>query len=117
MKQVLSLGMNVDPDSKVQGANIGPIWGRQDPGGPHAGPMNFAIWEVIDCPRRIPAVARFLWYWCDFGGVFGLASWKELKLTISRFGANMYACLLGVMVNCVNLSVLNLYSPCKLNQR
>ena len=21
-----------------------PIWGRQDPGGPHVGPMNFAIW-------------------------------------------------------------------------
>ena len=32
------------PDSKVRGANMGPIWGRQDPGGPHAGPMNFAIW-------------------------------------------------------------------------
>ena len=32
------------PDSKVQGANMGPIWGRQDPGGPHVGPMNFAIW-------------------------------------------------------------------------
>ena len=26
------------PDSKVHGANMGPIWGRQDPGGPHAGP-------------------------------------------------------------------------------
>ena len=23
---------------------MGPIWGRQDPGGPHVGPMNFAIW-------------------------------------------------------------------------
>ena len=35
-----------NPESKVHGANMGPIWGRQDPGGPHAGPMNFAIWEV-----------------------------------------------------------------------
>ena len=25
----------MDPDSKVHGANMGPIWGRQDPGGPH----------------------------------------------------------------------------------
>ena len=33
------------PDSKVHGANMGPSWGRQDPGGPHAGPMNFAIWD------------------------------------------------------------------------
>ena len=32
------------PDSKVQGTNMGPIWGRQDPGGPHDGPMNFANW-------------------------------------------------------------------------
>ena len=26
---------------------MGPIWGRQDPGGPHVGPMNFAIWAMI----------------------------------------------------------------------
>ena len=32
------------PDSKVHGANMGPFWGRQDPDGLHAGPMNFAIW-------------------------------------------------------------------------
>ena len=34
------------PDSKVHGANMGPIWGRQDPGGPHVGLMNFAIWAL-----------------------------------------------------------------------
>ena len=34
----------VFPDSKVHGANMGPIWGRQYPGGPHFGPMNLAIW-------------------------------------------------------------------------
>ena len=34
------------PDSKVHGANMGLIWGRQDPGGPHVGPMNLAIWVV-----------------------------------------------------------------------
>ena len=32
------------PDSKVHGANMGPIWGRQDPGGPHVGPIDLAIW-------------------------------------------------------------------------
>ena len=32
------------PDSKFHGANMGPIWGRQVPGGPHVGLMNFAIW-------------------------------------------------------------------------
>ena len=34
------------PDSKVHGATMGPIWGWQDPGGPHVGPMNFAIWVL-----------------------------------------------------------------------
>ena len=37
------------PDSKVHGAKMGPIWGRQDPGGPHVGPMNFAIWGSFVC--------------------------------------------------------------------
>ena len=36
------------PDSRVHGANIGPIWGRRDPGGPHVGPMNFAIWVSFE---------------------------------------------------------------------
>ena len=36
------------PDGKVYGADMGPIWGWQDPGGPHVGPMNFAIWIVLD---------------------------------------------------------------------
>ena len=34
------LGYNlISPDSKVLGANMRPIWGRQDPGGPHVGPI------------------------------------------------------------------------------
>ena len=43
------------PDSKVHGATMGPIWDRQDQGGPHVGPMNFAIWR--DC------VVFFIWFW------------------------------------------------------
>ena len=42
------------PDSKVHGANMGPIWGRQDPGGPHVGPMNFAIWDSIFQLKSLP---------------------------------------------------------------
>ena len=34
------------PDSKVHEAYMGPIWGRQDSGGPHVGPMNLAIRAV-----------------------------------------------------------------------
>ena len=46
------------PDNKVHGANMGPIWGRQDPGRPHVGPMNFAIWVVL--PRENTDVPREL---------------------------------------------------------
>ena len=38
---------DISPDSKIYGANMGPTWGRQDPGGPHIGHMNFAIWVVL----------------------------------------------------------------------
>ena len=31
------------PDNKVHEAYMWPTWGRQDPGGPHVGPMNLAI--------------------------------------------------------------------------
>ena len=31
------------PDSKVHGANMGPIWVLSAPDGPHVGPMNLAI--------------------------------------------------------------------------
>ena len=35
------------PNSKVHGANMGPIWGQQDPGGPHVGP-----WLVLSGNRH-----------------------------------------------------------------
>ena len=36
------------PDNKVHGAHMGTTWDRQDPGGPHVGPMNLAI-RVVQC--------------------------------------------------------------------
>ena len=47
-------GRDIDqalPESKVHGAIMGPIWGRQDPEGPHVGPMNFAIWAGYSYKR------------------------------------------------------------------
>ena len=37
--------MDINPDSKVHGANMGPTWVLSAPGGPHVGLMNLAIWE------------------------------------------------------------------------
>ena len=36
-----------NPDSKVHGAYMGPIRDRQVPGGPHVGPMNFVIRDMM----------------------------------------------------------------------
>ena len=38
------------PDIKVRGANMGPIRGRKDPGGPHVDPMNIAVWVLTLLP-------------------------------------------------------------------
>ena len=35
------------PGSKVHGAKVGSTWGRQEIGGSHVGPINFAIWIMI----------------------------------------------------------------------
>ena len=48
MSTVIYIMPRTIPDSKVHGANMGPNWGRQDPGGLHVGPMNFAIWDGIE---------------------------------------------------------------------
>ena len=40
--------MYVVTDCKVHVANMGPIWGRQDPCGPHVGSINFVIWVFLN---------------------------------------------------------------------
>ena len=47
-------------DNKVHEANMGPIWGRQDPGGPHVGPINFAIWVTLAIPMPGPYSYRYM---------------------------------------------------------
>ena len=60
---------NVEPDSKVHGANMGPIWGRQDPGGPHVGHMNFAIWGILKFSLLLLPLKllnkQSIWHSCD----------------------------------------------------
>ena len=55
---MINILMN-NPDSKVHGANMEPIWGQQDPDGHHVGPMNFAIWEVSTCIFFIKNINRW----------------------------------------------------------
>ena len=46
-RREMQIAEHMYPDSKVHGANMRPIWGRQDPGGPYVGPMNFVIWVYL----------------------------------------------------------------------
>ena len=46
MSKVPSI-MYIIPDNKVHGANMGPIWGLQGSGGPHAGRMNLAMYPIV----------------------------------------------------------------------
>ena len=44
-KRAFGIG-RISPEKKFLGTIMGPTWSRQDPGGPHVGPMNFAIWVL-----------------------------------------------------------------------
>ena len=41
---------------QVHGANMGPIWGQQDLGGPHVDPMNFALWDHPDMYSEVEVI-------------------------------------------------------------
>ena len=70
-EQTTSPQFFTDPVSKVQGANMGPIWGRQDPGGPHVGPINFVIWVEILHDLSAKGT-NHMWHWVFFLWIFTL---------------------------------------------
>ena len=39
---------------------MGPTWGRQDPGGPHVGPMNLAIRDMLEGVKLLRMMSN-LW--------------------------------------------------------
>ena len=50
-------GYYTSPDINFHGDNVGPIRGQQDPGGPHVGHMNFAIW--VPFPKPSDQITRW----------------------------------------------------------
>ena len=72
------------PDSKVHGANMGPVWDRQDPGGPHVGTMNFAIWDAfVTRPKFVndmggecaTSCVRFVWWFVVMYVIYNTCFW------------------------------------------
>ena len=72
------------PDTQAHGTNIGPIWGRQDPGGPHVVPMDFAIWVSMQQTLVVDIYlynidtlhAAGFFSCCKSVGSWNLSSWR-----------------------------------------
>ena len=67
------------PDSKVHGANMRPIWGRQEPGRPHVGPINFAIWVRIGMIRKVASILLAFHYYyhsAEYDLIFNFSYWR-----------------------------------------
>ena len=61
------------PDSKIHGANMGLIWGRQGPDGPHVGPINLAIRDDLSFPGSDESKQQISHNKCKF--IFHNESW------------------------------------------
>ena len=85
----------VYPDSKVHGANMGPMWGRQDPGEPHAVPMNFAIWVYFfGCPYfKFVTCDQHSGYW--WPGALAPGH-QKLQCSVSTVLMNTHTCIYNV---------------------
>ena len=76
-------------DSTVHGAKMGPIWGRQDPGRPHVGPMKFAIWVPASTISTQSAPGPSLTYhWARLQPSSG----EGISYVISSFNAKTFFC-------------------------
>ena len=67
----ISFGYNY-PDSKVHGTNMGPIWGRQDPGGPMLArePCYLGTWALqLDFMMSVMKLTQFPRYWSFVRGI------------------------------------------------
>ena len=76
--------IKVIPDKKVHGANMGPTWGRQNPGGPHVGPMNFVIWDIawVSCHLKstpIKLIEQQLVQTCNKENIEGVHYWPFVR--------------------------------------
>ena len=65
----------IDPDSKVHGANMGPTWVLSAPDGPHISPMNFAIRLVNIMPVEALEMQR---NWSSATTARTISDWQEV---------------------------------------
>ena len=98
----------VYPDSKVHGANMGPIWVLSAPDGPHFGPMNLVIWACLNENNQFKVLFHMI-YWCIFRNN------KAPRSGIFHFGINSIVkrpiMPSGIETNCQIVPELTSYIP------
>ena len=96
------------PDNKVHGPNMGHIWGWQDPGGPHVGPMNFAVW--VDALYYLSNPMEWL-----------LTHWGQDKMTTENifkcilYNKNYHVCIINFIEICYLHVIYLFFQRCGLN--
>ena len=83
--------IEASPDSKVHGANMGPTWVLSAADGPHVGPMNLAIREVLSQEG-----------WCSWSSACPTTSeWSTISLpTKVHFILEVWQCLTWLLLMC-----------------
>ena len=87
-------GSRIIPHSNVHGVNMAPSWDRQDPGGPHVGHMNLAIWDnlsnaQVEYLSSIAVTSHAPAPWCLISPVTIVFSNSLFRLTSTN--ASMFA--------------------------
>ena len=90
------------PDSKVHGANMGSIWGQQDPGGPHVGPMNLALWVNISAIHPMKYANSFI-------VLFAMAI---LSVPLDSWGKVSITCAISLQRNVMKYNYIFIWAQC-----
>ena len=102
---------------------MGPTWGLQDPGGPHAGPMNLAIWAHLT--QSLPLLLKSwlckepahpqLWYFLFVLFVRDYSSFNSRNVYVNIL---CFVCCLINLFWCTFLDIYKTYScPCQVRKR
>ena len=95
------------PDNKFHGANMGPTWGRQGPGGPHVGPMNYAIWEVLSDIIMAGNVFFRLFYNIKSPESVFYFGWRMIPFTWVRPQEKRYGVDISILINTIVTLIWN----------
>ena len=93
-------------DSKVHGANMGPIWGRQDPDGPHVGHKYLTIWVAWKFDGMLKNCPNMTSYSSDMFHGTGHQSTK-ISCRIIKCWMNCTSIIPDVFISCKYQSCLD----------